>query len=387
MLLDLPQIGLAGIIALVTLGVLVVLNIRARLKALASGVRRAGRGEDSSRSLRQRLRELEGELASVQHERDRLDDLTSASFRQSIRQYIRVVRAEHKLKDPHRSAALQLPHKLRNLEFAASHGVGVPTAYQVWPDIASIDLGALPETFVLKSDGGAGSVAVFPLQRLDDDRYGVIGGKAEYTESELLGHLRSLGRRARAPYFAEELLVAADRAPLPDDVKCYMFYGEVGQILVRKVGEHGDPSTIRLKFVNEQGKDYGPVAVGRTHDETIQVPNSLPEISTAAKHLSRAIGLPFCRVDLYNTSRGIVLGEITRAPSGGNEYFVEDHDEMLGWQWVRASARLEVDLNSGRPAGPVFGTAADLRLYPPSDDPLSPANFGRTTVDCTQWCE
>lgn len=287
---------------------------------------------------------------------------------------------------PCKSAVLQLPHKLRNLEFAASHGIRTPEVYDVWPDVSSIDLTTLPKTFVLKADGGAGSVAVFPLERVGDASYRAIGTDGVYSEDELKNRIQALGRNARKPYFAEELLRSADGGPIPNDVKCYMFYGQVGHILVRRVGEHSVSSSIRLKFVDENGTDYGPVAVGRTHDPSIAVPPALPELIAVAKHLSRAVGLPFCRVDLYETSHGIVLGEITRAPSGGNERFIEGHDELLGKRWIQGSASLSADLSIGRPVGQLFGTHADLRLYPPSDSPRAPANFGRTVRDCSDWC-
>ena len=214
-----------------------------------------------------------------------------------------------------------------------------------------------------------------------------MGGDGEYSEEELREHIRSLGREARAPFFAEEMLHGPDGGPIPDDVKCYMFYGEVGHILVRTVGEHGNAETIRLKFVDEHGTDYGPVAVGRKHDPEIVVPQTLPRMVEVARHLSRAVGLPFCRVDLYDTSKGIVLGEITRAPSGGNERFLETHDEMLGARWLEGSARLNADLSAGRPFGPLFGGQKDLHHYPASDSPRSAANFGRTVVDCSRWCD
>ncbi len=387
-LLDLPRLALAGLAALLTLGVLVVLDGRTRLATLDRRVRtrpRAG-ARPSDAELPARVAELEEQLAASEQELARLDDLSRTSYRQAVRQHVRVFRAEDRLGAPTKSAALQLPHKLRTVELAASHGVAVPEIYAVWPDVASIDLAPLPDSFVLKADGGAGSVAVFPLRRREDGRYEMVGGKGDVSEEELRERIRSLDRAARAPFFAEELLHAPGGGPIPDDVKCYMFYGTVGQVLVRRVGEHGRASTIRLKFVDENGVDYGPVAPGRPHDPTIEVPDALPPMLEVARHLSRAVGLPFCRVDLYETSKGIVLGEITRAPMGGNERWTAEHDEFLGRHWLDGSARLQSDLSAGRPPGALFGTLADLHLYPPNDRPRSPANFGRTVVDCSQWC-
>src|SRR5699024_10580861 len=186
----------------------------ARLEALDSHAESVAPNERNA--LRNRVSELEEQLAEERAENARLDDLQRASYRQSLRQHVRAFRTEDRLKAPGRSAALQLPYKLRNVEFAASHGFAVPEVYQVWSDVSSIDLGTLPEKFVLKSDGGAGSVSVFPLQRLTDGRYRAIGGKGEYTEEDIRQRLRQLGRRARPPFFGEELLISADGGPIPN---------------------------------------------------------------------------------------------------------------------------------------------------------------------------
>lgn len=390
------RLAIAGLTAITVLCVLALFAVhhrqRSQIATLQTRLTRMMRRIETSRekhalATTRRVVELEQELTAVKAEAARLDDLEQASFRQSIRQQVRLFRAEIAIRPQHPSASLQLPFKLRNIELAASHGVAVPEVLEVWSDIASVDLRPLPDRFVLKADGGAGSVAVFPLERLDHGRYRILGTPDHVTEADLLDRIRSLGRQARPPYFAEELLHGAAGGPIPDDVKLYMFYGEVGQILVRTVGTHGDASTIRLKFVDEAGRDFGKVAVGRPHDASIEIPDCLDEMVATAKHLSRAVGLPFCRVDLYETSRGIVLGEVTRAPSGGNERFVDAHDELLGRHWIQASARLTADLHAGRPIGPLFGTEADLRLYPASASPRNPANFGRTTAPCSRWCQ
>jgi hypothetical protein len=332
-----------------------------------------------------RIAELEQALESARRESARLDDLSRASYRLSLRQHVRILDAEREMRPVRPSALLQLPFKLRTMEFAASHGVQIPEILEVWPTLEEVDLRALPDQFVLKADGGAGSQAVFPLQRDANLTYRVIGTERAVTQEELIERFRSLGGRARAPFFAEELLLAPDGQIIPDDVKLYMFYGEVGQILVRNVGKHGDNSTIRPKFVDEEGRDFGSVSIGRKNDPTVPVPAMLSEMVSASKHLSRAVGLPFCRVDLYETTRGVVMGEITQAPSGGNERFVATHDELLGRTWIRAQARLAADLAAGRPVGALFGTQADLHLYP-SGVPHRTNNFGRNVVGCSQWC-
>ncbi|WP_175477265.1 ATP-grasp fold amidoligase family protein [Ruania alba] len=340
-----------------------------------------------------RLEEAVRERVLAEQERDaaraelsRWDDVNRVSYRQSIRQYLRVVRAENDMQPAVRTSARLLRFKLRNLEFAASHGIGVPDVYRVWPDLTSMELNDLPDRFVLKADGGDSATAVLPLQRIGADSYQLVGQERVFTTAELRLRLAQRSARAQPPFFAEELLVGTDGRAIPNDLKCYMFYGHVGHVLVRRVGRHGVPSTNRLKFVDEHGQEFGRVAEGRRHSRILELPHAWSDTIEAARHLSRAVGLPFCRVDLYETTRGIVLGEITRAPSGGNERFVEHHDEMLGRRWVGAQARLEIDLASGRPAGALFGPHADLHLYPELEGAHPAGSATRAMVDCATWC-
>ena len=217
-LLGRTALAAAGLAVLLALSLLVVLDLRSRTALLDRRLRRApATTTGSAAELRTRVAELEEQLAAATRENARLDDLSRASYRQAIRQHVRTFRTEDRLGRPTKSPALQLPHKLRTLELAASHGVAIPEVYAVWPDVDAIDLSSLPDSFVLKADGGAGSVAVFPLRRQEDGRYQLVGAQGDVDEDEMRERIRGLGRAARPPFFAEELLHAADDGPIPDD--------------------------------------------------------------------------------------------------------------------------------------------------------------------------
>ncbi len=138
----------------------------------------------------------------------------------------------------------QLPFKLRNYRLAASHGVRVPTVLGTWARPAEMTLEDLPDAFVLKSDGGAGSHGVLPLRRVAADRYVTLDGERSFTGAEVLAYFQERvdGRKISGPFFAEGVLRQPGGGPIPDDVKVYVMYGDVQQVLLRRVGRHGDLS-------------------------------------------------------------------------------------------------------------------------------------------------
>ncbi len=281
------------------------------------------------------------------------------------------------------SPMLQVARKLYTKAFAASHGVPAPGLLAVWPTVDDIDLTGLPDRFVVKADGGANSRAVFPLRRTGDGRFAVISTGNELTEGGLREAMAALGGRARAPYFAEEMVDADTEDGLPNDVKVFTCDGVVLWTMLRRVDAHGGSALVR--FVDEHGVDLGPIARDRSHDATIEVPDCYPELVEAARHLSRASGLDFCRVDLYSTSTGPVFGELTVAP-GGTQHYARPQDRELGTAWEEARVRLAAEIAGGRPPGVLFGDHEAPAPYAPSTDPRDPGSWTRQTVSCASWC-
>lgn len=282
---------------------------------------------------------------------------------------------------------VQLPFKLRNYRLAASHGVRTPRVLASWLTNDEITLEGLPAGFVLKSDGGASGDGVFPVRSAGDGAWQLLPDGSPVDEEQLRDGLRPRPG-VRAPYFAEELLEAPDGG-LPDDVKLYSFYGEVAQILLRRrqAGGDGRPK-VQWRFVDEDGRSLDTGAVDRAVSDDIPVPDRLPEMVQAARHLSRAVGVPFCRVDMYQVGARVLLGEITRAP-GGQQRYSQRHDEVLGEHYARARARLDLDLAHGRPAGILHGSHPSPDLYPPGHPSRSedPGPWAARHEPCDRWCQ
>ncbi|MGO0575404.1 ATP-grasp fold amidoligase family protein [Ornithinimicrobium panacihumi] len=362
-------------------------RVIAAIPPLAWRDRRLAQRAEQVAELRERVAALEAELASYRGERDGHD--LPPSFRRELMAARGSAKALWHTPGARQHPLLQVPYKLRNYRLAASHGVPVPRVLGVWAKTSDIDLDGLPERFVLKSDRGAGSHGVLPLTRVGHDRYRVAGKAGELDAAALRAHLDATDQ-ARGPFFAEELLEQVGQAPgtLPDDVKAYAFYGRIGHVLLRRAGQHGNLATVASRYVDEQGQDLGHDVIPAGTDPGIPLPVSFTEMMDVARHLSRAVALPFIRVDLYDTPDGPVLGELTRTP-GGKQLYRADHDRALGEFWADARRRLDVDIQAGRPPFTLHGMHDAPSLYPPGH-PSHGEGSGHWAVHrepCGRWCQ
>ncbi|PYF99405.1 TupA-like ATPgrasp [Georgenia satyanarayanai] len=266
--------------------------------------------------------------------------------------------------------------KLHNYEVARSHGVSTPRVLGTWQSLDDVDWDALPEEFVLKSNGGSTSRGVLPLQRTDAG-FALLDGTRTYTVESIHEHYAQ-ARSARAPYFAESV-VPGSHERLPDDIKIYAFYGEVVLAIIRRMRVHGDTQQSRVRLVDAEGEDLGHVLRGRPYDGSIQLPRHYDVMTGVAEVLSTAVPLPVVRVDVFGTEDGVVLGELTPLP-GDSGTFTREWDERLGDLYDRAEARLQLDLAGGRPYAVLHGPharALHTAVPPTSSVPPFPAGLPR----------
>lgn len=313
------------------------------------------------------------------------------SFEALLSAYAAQHSASLRLGDRSLSPMAQIPYKLRNYSLAQSHGVPTPRISGVWGAAREVTLSEVTaERIVLKGDGGHSAQGVFPLERTSGgwrSLDGAIRFTGDVPPPEIL---EPLGR-ARAPFFAEEFLESPSGWTIPEDVKLYCAYGEVLQVYVMRSSSEGsmERESFSSRFFSAQGEPFDEIRRGLRYDTGIEAPNQLPELVEAARHLSRAVGLPFIRVDMYATRSGPVLGELTSVPSGGKQSYAQDHDRLMGQAWVDADAKLERDLMLGRPFGTLYGDADFTWMYPEAQDKTNmhhPDNWTRRMVRCSQWC-
>ena len=367
-----------------------------RLRAQVEGLRgRVGTLEQEARDLRARAAEAEDAARQAREELGVVGSGPGGTLPPSFRRNLLNLRRNVEALRPHDPRAdhplLQIPRKLRNYRLAASHGVPVPDVLGVWRNLDHIDLSAMPEEFVLKSDGGAGGKGVFPLRRVDTETFRIIGGTDEVLTVQDLRQRYRDHPASRGPFFAERFLQQADGVEeIPDDIKIYAMYGEVAHVMFRRMPLHADLRSARYRYLGPDGQDLGEdVSPAQRIDSTIRAPERFPEFVRIGEHLSRAVGLPFIRVDVYDTVDGPVLGELTRAP-GGPQQYRSDHDQHLGRLWDVAQYRLDLDVQAGRPLRILHGEHPAPNPYPvdPAARPDRPGPGGReiVTAPCREWC-
>lgn len=338
--------------------------------------------------LTQRVREVEGELeAQKQATRGRLTSSERLSFKSILKQYQATYKAAVTLSRRGAIPMLLVNYKLRSYAFARSHGVETPQVYAVWYDVDGIDLSTVEaERIVLKSDGGHSAKGVWPLVRMGDV-WTSLDGKTVVPNGPLPDEMKSALKGLRGPFFAEELLERPSGPGVPADVKLYMSYGEVLQVLVMEPAESGsmDRHGFTRRFFDEAGNDLGRIVQKAAYTPSTVAPEPLPEMVEIARHLSVAVGLPFVRVDLYSTSRGVVLGELTLVP-GGRQVYQLDHEQRMAEKWALGQARLDRDLSLGRPAGTWFGPHP-FEWHYRTDNLLAGKVMSAVEGDsCGPWC-
>lgn len=318
----------------------------ARLTARVDSLRkRAATLLERNEALSEKCAELEAEIARQK------ESESQPSFRRMLLAQLRLVTRAVPPIPRH-----GITHKLHGQAIARGQGVPTPAVLGQWDSLEEIDLDGMPDEFVLKSAGGATSRGVWPLRRRESG-YELLGKGRIFELEELRETFRvrlelnsklTPQDRIQPPYFVEEMLYGLDGDPIPVDVKVYAFYGKVGHVMLRRVRVEGGRTITRFRYLTPDGTDLGAVSMQRVVDETIPVPASLDEIVAAAEKLSRAARLPFVRVDLYETTTGIVFGEFTPVPGGTQQYLTE-HDRLLGELWEDAQTRLDADVAAGMP--------------------------------------
>ncbi|MEV7650115.1 ATP-grasp fold amidoligase family protein [Kocuria marina] len=240
-------------------------------------------------------------------------------------------------------------------QFAQHIGVRTTEVYFAGP-LDSLNLDTLPHEFVLKPSFASTSIGVLLLERFED-RFRNILSQQVMTLEEIRQSCSRVAERYRpdspstARFIVEELLRDAAGNTPPQDVRFYAFCGEIGLVLMedhltdeQAHAMYFDGDFLPLAQVHSR---YG-VAEKATHLEEIveaKVPRNWKNLLAVAKRISMATPTPFARIDLYDTPKGVYLGEITLTPG---TFYYRDRKLMsstesyrLGRMWADAEERLK----------------------------------------------
>lgn len=244
----------------------------------------------------------------------------------------------------HRQRVWAFNDKAAGLRLAAEVGVAVPETLVTAVHLADIDWTSLPDRFVLKPLNGAANRGTFLLCREGDRYLDLMDGRRKTREdiTRLAGDL--IDRRLVSARFCVEELLApradlVDRVAQPDDFKVYCFWDRPAVVMQRRLGGHADSSRWRFKFWSNRWVDLGPVKYPDRCDPDLERPEGADEILDVAARIGHRLAIPFVRLDVYDTDRGVVFGEVSPHP-GPPEHWAPWIDELLGREWEFAEARL-----------------------------------------------
>ncbi len=165
----------------------------------------------------------------------------------------------------------------------------------------------------------------------------MVGRADILTRSEVIARLtqRYKAKQAYGVVFAEEFIAAPTGQVIPPDLKFYTSYGSILQVLMRSVTRLRDESAVSMGYFSSEGTALGKVAQTDQFGADLALPLEWREALPLVTHLSKVLGLPFVRVDVYLSDRGPVLGELTPSP-GGPQIYTRAHDREMGRRWVEA---------------------------------------------------
>lgn len=207
-------------------------------------------------------------------------------------------------------------------------GAYLPEVYHVFDSMPSFDdfVAMLPERCVVKTShsGGAEGVRVIHSKGECDlaEVYKAMSASMNDDYGARLGQPHYIGIKPRL--IVEELLVNAGgdvSAPL-DDYKIFCINGS--PVVLNAIGERDIKRHTALDQYYSLDMELLPwerQQVGRT----VRRPDSLKEMVALAGKL--AAPFPFVRVDFYDTTRGVVFGELTFTP--GFDFFVGTYGESV----------------------------------------------------------
>lgn len=232
-------------------------------------------------------------------------------------------------------------------------GVDSPIFYAVFDEPDSISLDDLPSRFALKPSRLSSTRGVMVLEKKGPDDYYDSMSRRRYSGQGIRDFQNALLEKFQLrnnKWIVEEFIEDRTRSNIPIDVKAYAFRGQVALYLV--IDRTSKPSK-----VSWFDSDFSPLKAGRIslNAKYVQAgspvpPESYDELRAAATRISRLVASPFARIDLYDSSRGPLLGEVTLTPGGlyyGDHYTLSPaFNRLLGewWQFAETELCLERDL-------------------------------------------
>jgi hypothetical protein len=205
--------------------------------------------------------------------------------------------------------------------------IAVPRTIWHGTDLAELAALPLPERWVLKANHasqrvhlGSGRPTVAELERITSGWLEPSFQEASY---------REWAYQKAARVLVVEEWIGDDDGTAPADLKFFCFDGRVAMVAVHlsRFSDH------TVAFYDPSWRKLSVTVPGNPPVPDVPEPENLADLLDHATRLSA--GFDFIRVDLYNTPRGVYLGEFTPYPASGWVVFEPaTFDRTLGELWT-----------------------------------------------------
>jgi len=222
-------------------------------------------------------------------------------------------------------------------------GVSVPAVLRPAVSVEELDESMLLERCVIKPHDGSTNRGVHVLTR-DGDRWRDHMNGSLHAFGDLKRSLAEGAAKGRhsGTLLIEEALVPGGRLagtlPIPDDLKVFFFDDLPLVVMQRRLHSSSRAENWRFAFWSPDGAPLGPVRYVERFDASLERPSGLGAVVDAAGVIGRELALPQVRIDMYDTNRGPVFGEITPLPGDG--LWIPEVDRLLGLAGARAEERI-----------------------------------------------
>ena len=246
--------------------------------------------------------------------------------------------------------------KVRLYKFSQQHNIPMPQMGSIWKHPDSIDLSQAPDHFVLKPSVMHSAWGVMVLSRNEDGKtFHESLTNRNLTEEKVKAEQVTVYDKCKYKgayriFYEERIFDAKPDVKIPFDYKVFCFDNEVE--LVQQMDRNTDK-----KLITWFDGNFNPLDLDASIETDWSViergvpvrPDSADEMLEIARQTSVALNTPFIRVDMFNSSRGPVMGELTPTPGGpyyGDWYtFTDSLNRHLGEAWSRAEQRVQARIS------------------------------------------
>lgn len=245
--------------------------------------------------------------------------------------------------------------KLKLHKFLVDNNIPTPNLYEVWKQPEEIELNSLPTEFVLKPSVMHSAAGVCVFRKVAENKFHDQLRQRTMSIEGIIKEQKEIYNKCKfkSAYriFAEEKIYDSQlpKEKIPLDYKVFCFYGipkmvfQFDRNVTPKAAAWFDGGFDELDMNNIQS-DWKFISKG-----VAILPIHHMEMLSIAARVSSLLKTPFISVDMYESTRGPVVGELTPAP-GGPYYkkmyeFSQNYDIELGKAWERAEQRISAELS------------------------------------------